>query len=62
MLRVALAEGQRVLLRTLVAATSDEGHWLLEGEWWERAVPASVDDLGQRVAAMLRLPGSGTPE
>ena len=62
MLRVALAEGQRVLLRTLVVATSDEGHWLLEGEWWERAVPASVDDLGRRVAAMLRLPGSGPPE
>jgi hypothetical protein len=62
MLRVALAEGQRVLLRTLVVATGDAGHWLLEGEWWERAVPASVDDLGRRVAAMLRLPGSGTPE
>ena len=58
LLRVALAEGQRVLLRTLVVATTGEGrHWLLDGEWWERSLPASVDDLGQRIAAMLRVPG-----
>ena len=57
LLRVALAEGQRVLLRTLVIATTGEGrHWLLDGEWWERAVPASVDDPGQRVAAMVKSP------
>ena len=60
LLRVALAEGQRVLVRTLVVATTGEGrHWLLDGEWWERSLPASVDDLGQRIAAMLRVPGSG---
>jgi hypothetical protein len=58
LLRVALAEGQRVLVRTLVVATTGEGrHWLLDGEWWERSLPASVDDLGQRIAAMLKLPG-----
>ena len=61
-LRVALAEGERVVLRNLVVATGKTGHWLLEGEWWQRAVPASVDELGQRVAAMLRAPGSGTLE
>jgi hypothetical protein len=58
-LRVALAEGERVVLRNLVVATGKTGHWLLEGEWRQRAVPASVDELGQRVAAMLRAPGSG---
>ena len=56
-LRVALAEGERVVLRNLVVATGKTGHWLLEGEWWQRAVPASVDELGQRVAAMLKSPG-----
>jgi hypothetical protein len=55
-LRVALAEGERVVLRNLVVASGRTGHWLLEGEWWQRAVPASVDELGQRVAAMLRVP------
>jgi hypothetical protein len=50
--------GAQVLVRNLVVATGAEGHWLLEGEWWQRAVPVSVDDLGRRVAGLLRLPGS----
>ena len=61
-LRVALAEGERVVLRNLVVATGEAGQWLLEGDWWQRAVPVSVDELGQRVAAMLRAPGSGALE
>jgi hypothetical protein len=53
-LRVALADRERVVRRNLVVATGERGHWLLEGEWWQRAVPVSVDELGQRVAAMLK--------
>jgi hypothetical protein len=59
-LRVALAAGERVVLRNLVVATGERGHWLLEGEWWQRAVPVSVDELGQRVAAMLKSEGTLT--
>ena len=57
-LRVALADGDRVQLRTLVVATGAAGHWLLEGEWWQLALPASADDLGARVSALLKLPGA----
>jgi hypothetical protein len=53
-LRVALADRERVVLRNLIVATGERGHWLLEGEWWQQAVPVSVDELGQRVAAMLK--------
>ncbi len=53
-LRVALAGRERIVLRNLVVATGERGHWLLEGEWWQQAVPVSVDELGQRVAAMLK--------
>jgi hypothetical protein len=60
-LRVALAAGERAMLRTLVVATGETGHWLLEGEWWQQAVPVSVDQLGQRVAAMLKGRGTGPP-
>ena len=56
-LRVAVADQDQVLVRNLVVATGKEGHWLLEGEWWQRAVPVSAGDLGRRVAALLKLPG-----
>lgn len=64
LLRVVLAGGQDVLLRTLAVATGEVGHWPLEGEWWERAVtgpaaPLPAADLAGTLAAMLRAPGSG---
>ena len=44
-LRVAVARGPGVLLRTLLVATGRGRHWLLEGEQWQRAVPVSADGL-----------------
>ena len=58
-LRVAVAGGPRVLLRTLLVATGQGRHWLLEGERWQRAVPVSADGLSGRVATLLRLPADG---
>lgn len=52
-LRVAVAQGPSVLLRTLLVATGQGRHWLLEGERWQRAVPVSAGDLSGRVAALL---------
>lgn len=58
-LRVALAHGDRVVLRTLAVATGGRRHWLLEGDRWQRAVPASAAVLERRVTALLALPGDG---
>lgn len=55
-LRVAVAQGPGVLLRTLLVATGQGRHWLLEGEQWQRAVPVSADGLARQVAGLLRLP------
>jgi hypothetical protein len=55
-LRVAVAQGPSVLLRTLLVATGQGRHWLLEGEQWQRAVPVSADGLAGQVAALLKLP------
>jgi hypothetical protein len=58
-LRVAVARGPGVLLRTLLVATGQGRHWLLEGEQWQRAVPVSANGLAGHVAALLRLPADG---
>ena len=58
-LRVAVAQGPSVELRTLLVATGQGRHWLLEGERWQRAVPVSADGLSRQVAALLRLPRTG---
>ena len=55
-LRVAVAQGPGVLLRTLLVATGQGRHWLLEGERRQRAVPVPADGLAGEVAALLRLP------
>lgn len=55
-LRVAHSYGQRVMLSTLLVASGEGGHWLLEGERGERAVHIPVVELGNRVAALLRAP------
>jgi hypothetical protein len=54
-----VAQGPRVLLRTLLVASGQGRHWLLEGERWQRAVPVSADGLSGQVAALLRLPADG---
>ena len=56
-LRVAVAGHDQVLVRNLVVATGTAGHWLLEGEWWQRAVPVCASDLSRRVATLLTPPG-----
>jgi hypothetical protein len=48
-----------VLLRTLVVATGQGRHWLLDGERRQRAVPVSAGGLAGQVAALLRLPADG---
>jgi hypothetical protein len=58
-LRVAVAQGPRVLLRTLLVASGQGRHWLLQGERWQRAVPVSADGLSGQVATLLRLPADG---
>ena len=58
-LRVAVAQGPGVLLRSLLVATGQGRHWLLEGEQWQRAVPVSADGLAGQVAGLLRLPADG---
>ena len=58
-LRVAVAQGPSVELRTLLVATGQGRHWLLDGERWQRAVPVSADGLSRQVAALLRLPADG---
>ena len=55
-LRVAVAQGPSVLLRTLLVATGQGRHWLLQGEQWQRAAPVSADGLAGQVAALLKLP------
>jgi hypothetical protein len=51
-----VAHGPSVLLGTLLVATGQGRHWLLEGEQWQRAVPVSADGLAGQVAALLKLP------
>jgi hypothetical protein len=58
-LRVAVAQGPSVQLRTLLVATGRGRHWLLDGERWQRAVPVSADGLSRQVATLLRLPADG---
>jgi hypothetical protein len=58
-LRVAVAQGPSVELRTLLVATGQGRHWLLDGERWQRAVPVSADGLSGQVAGLLRLPADG---
>ena len=54
-----MARGPGVALHTLLVATGQGRHWLLEGERWQRAVPVSADGLARQVATLLRLPADG---
>ena len=51
---VVLPDGDEVRIRNLIAASGDGGPWLLEGRYWEHAVPARADDIGQRLSAIVR--------
>jgi hypothetical protein len=51
---VVLPDGDEVRIRNLIAASGDGGPWLLEGRYWEQAVPATADDIGQRLSAIVR--------
>jgi len=59
LLRVAVAQGPGVLLRTLVVATGERRHWLLEGDQWQLAAPVSPAVLESRVTALLTPPADG---
>jgi hypothetical protein len=51
---VVLPDGDEVRIRNLITASGDGGPWLLEGRHWEQAVPATADDLGRQLAAIVR--------
>jgi hypothetical protein len=54
-LRIAHPDGPRALVRTLITATgSDRRHWMLTGERAEVATPASVDQIGEQIDALLQ--------
>jgi hypothetical protein len=53
-LRVAHPAGERVAIRTLVAAAAGRKHWILDGEHGERAVRVSVNHLGERIQNLIQ--------
>lgn len=53
-LRVVHPAGERVLVRTLIAAAAGRRHWILEGEHAERAVRVSVNQLGERIQSLIQ--------
>ncbi|HEY1621446.1 MAG TPA: hypothetical protein VGG25_27730 [Streptosporangiaceae bacterium] len=55
--RVVHPAGQQVVIRSLITASDGEQHWLLEGEHAERAVPVSVDQIGERIDELVTPPG-----
>jgi hypothetical protein len=55
-LRVVLADGQGVLLRSLLIASAPGRSWLLEGVNWELARQVRAAELADRVSAMLTSP------
>jgi hypothetical protein len=55
--RVVHPTGERVVIRSLITASADNRHWLLLGDQAERAVPASIDQIGQRIDELVTPPG-----
>jgi hypothetical protein len=53
-IRFSLPHGELVRMAALSIATAGDRHWLLDGDQWERATSTTVDDLGQRLAAILK--------
>jgi hypothetical protein len=60
-LRIAHPFGERVDIRTLMAAADHGRHWMLTGERAETAVRVSIDQLGEQVDVLLRPPGEPVP-
>ena len=56
-LRIAHPLGSQVLVRTLVSASAGGRHWLLQGERAELASLVSVNQLGERIDALIQPPG-----
>jgi hypothetical protein len=42
----------------LVVASAKRRHWILDGELADRAVPASVSQIGERIMTAIRPPGN----
>jgi hypothetical protein len=59
LLRVMLADGQRVLVRNLLVATAGPDNWLLD-EHGEYATKVSVADIADRVSSILSGPAEAT--
>jgi hypothetical protein len=55
--RVAQPDDDQVAIRTLVVASAKRRHWILDGEQADRALPASVDQIGERIMTAIRPPG-----
>ena len=53
-LRAAHLAGERVAIRTLVAAAADRKHWVLVGDHGERADLVSVNQLGERIQSLIQ--------
>jgi hypothetical protein len=51
--QLALPHQDQVLMRTVIVASTDDKYWLLDGQYWERAIRTSTDDLGQRITEMI---------
>jgi hypothetical protein len=55
-LSISHSLGERVQVRSLIAAAGRDKHWLLEGGQAERAIRVSVNQVGERVDAMIQPP------
>jgi hypothetical protein len=60
-LRIAHPLGERVDVRTLIAAGNGDRHWMLTGERAQIAARLSVDQLGEQVDVLLRPPDRPEP-
>ncbi len=56
-LRVAHPISQQVQLRRLIVASGEGGRWLLEGDRAQRACPVTIDQIGERLEAVLEPSG-----
>lgn len=60
-LRVAHPISQQVQVRRLIVASGDGGRWVLEGERAQRACPVTIDQIGERLEAVLEPSGKAAP-
>jgi hypothetical protein len=61
-LRITQSDGQQALIRTLILAIgSERRHWLLTGERAQISTPASVDQFGEQLDALVQPPARPEP-